>query len=297
MLEIRHSADGSGVGIVNPAGGVPQSIQFDLWSSSDCGALTDYLQKLHPTCIEILDPANVPIRLADLLLALKVPLEIFIADGGLFAREGERLSVLPARCLGTTEIDGGRWREIVEAADRILVPCEQARAYAARFLPERKIAPVEQPVPTPHKAMRRQRLGVIHRLGVLAARGCAQEHWLSRKIACTFRMTHPDLVLVVIGRTRDDLDLMRVGNTFVVGAVDAAEFVSVVLAYDLQALFISVTRPLFGHPILTAAVRSTLPIAYFDWSMGRAERTDEDLPLDPRSTLEAITAALGQWVS
>ena len=110
-------------------------------------------------------------------------------------------------------------------------------------------------------------------------------------------MTHPDLALIVIGRTRDDLDLMRVGNMFVTGAVDAAEFESVVMAYDLQALFISVTRPLFGHPILAAAIRSTLPIAYFDWSMGRAEQTDEDLPLDPRSTLEAITAALGQWVS
>jgi GT2 family glycosyltransferase len=298
MLEIRHSADGSGVGIVDPAGGVPQSIEFDLWSSSDCGALTDYLRKLRPTCIEILDPANVPIRLADLLLALKIPLEIFIADGGLSARDGERLSVLPARCLGTTEIDGGRWREIVEAADRILVPCVQAWAFAARFLPERKITLVERPNATPYNATRRrQRRGAAHRLGVLAARGCAQEHWLIRKIACTFRMTHPDLALIVIGRTRDDLDLMRVGNTFVAGAVDAAEFESVVIAYDLQALFISVTRPLFGHPILAAAIRSTLPIAYFDWSMGRAERTDEDLPLDPRSTLEAITAALGQWVS
>src|SRR5262249_25592543 len=116
-------------------------------------------------------------------------------------------------------------------------------------------------------------------------------------IACAFRTMNPDLAVTVIGRTRDDIGLMRIGNAFVTGPVDAAEFESIVATYDLQALFVSVTRPLFGHPILSAAAKSALPMAYFDWSMGRTEARSKDLPLDPRLTLEATTIALDRWMS
>jgi GT2 family glycosyltransferase len=294
ILEIWHSANGCDVRFVDPAGGVPQSIQFDLRSQDDRDAFADYLRRERALRIEILDPANVPVQIVDLLLAIKIPLDIFIADGGLFARDGTWVSALPARCLGSDEAHADRWREI---ADRILVPCEQARAFAARFLPEHKIVAVEQSGAMPCEATLPRRRGTICRLGVVTARGCAQEHWLARKIACSLRATHPDIAITVVGQTRDDLALMRIGNTFVTGAVDAGEFESVMMAYGLQALFINVTRPLFGHPILTAAVRSGLPAAYFDWSVGRGRARGEDLPLDPRSTFEAIMIALARWVS
>ena len=66
----------------------------------------------------------------------------------------------------------------------------------------------------------------------------------------------PDVTITVIGTALDDMALMRSGNAFVTGAVDAEEFEHLVDAYDLRYLFISATRPLFGHPVLRSLFRA-----------------------------------------
>jgi hypothetical protein len=51
---------------------MPQSLQFNLSFSRECESLIDFVQSMQPSRIEILDSTNVPFRLVDLLLKLKV---------------------------------------------------------------------------------------------------------------------------------------------------------------------------------------------------------------------------------
>ena len=117
-----------------------------------------------------------------------------------------------------------------------------------------------------------------------------------REIAHALTDARPDVTVTVIGATLDDFSLMRIGNTHVTGAVHDADLEQVAESYRLDVLFASVTQPLFGHPLLTAAFNSSRPLAYFDWSMGRVKPTKGDLPLDPNLTLEAIVAELKRWM-
>ena len=51
-----------------------------------------------------------------------------------------------------------------------------------------------------------------------------------------------------------------------------------------------------GHPLLTAAFGSSCRLAYFDWSNGHLEASEDDLPLDPNLSLQAIVAKLERWM-
>ena len=44
---------------------------------------------------------------------------------------------------------------------------------------------------------------------------------------------------------------------------------------ELGRLFENLTRPLFGHPLAAAAHALSLPLAYFDWSMGEPSQDAE----------------------
>jgi len=78
--------------------------------------------------------------------------------------------------------------------------------------------------------------------------------------------------------------------------VTADEFEQLVDALGIGYLFVSATQPLFGHPILTTALSSSRPIAYFDWSMGRIKPQKKDLAIDPRSSLDDVIGALNRWM-
>ncbi len=106
----------------------------------------------------------------------------------------------------------------------------------------------------------------------------------------------PDLEVTVLGDTLDDLSLMQLGNTHVMGPVQATELERIANSYGLDGLFVSATQPLFGHPLLTAAFGSSCRLAYFDWSNGHLEASEGDLPLDPNLSLQAIVAKLERWM-
>ncbi|MGA2795230.1 MAG: glycosyltransferase, partial [Roseiarcus sp.] len=157
IVEARCDADGPKVRIFNPAGGSPQSVQFDLASSSERAALIGYARGLRPSRIEILDPSRLPVPLANLLLELKVPYDLFIADAGLLDRSSDPVPPIAmgsrasgprrgaSRAKPATDAAPWRanWRTIADKAGRILAPCGQAEAFAATILPERKILRVD----------------------------------------------------------------------------------------------------------------------------------------------------------
>src|SRR5262249_10832073 len=148
---------------------------------------------------------------------------------------------------------GGReategWLNMVRGAQRILVPCEHAEAFAMRFLRKLGSWKIEASGGQLHRRIRCTGEPTGARVGLLPLRGCVEEQWLMTQVACALRDIRPDVSLTVVGATLDDLDLMSIGNTFVTGAVEPEEFELVVKAYDLGCLFVSVARPIFGHP-------------------------------------------------
>ncbi len=313
ILEVRNRADGAIVRIKNAAGEMPQSLQFNLSASSECELLMDFIKCNEPSRIEILDPANTPFPLIDLLLNLKVPYDIFIADAGLLGRHNKQNFATAARSLSTYESDKrcetrckaakatwkgtDPWRRIAKGAQRIIVPCAQSEAFAASVLRQGTIDKIE-------RAYKRQRIPVLRNrrktpachLGFVPVRSCAHEQWLMRETARQLGRLRPDISMTIIGATLDDIGLMRGGNVFVTGAVEPGEFEHLVDALGVEHLFVSTTQPIFGHPNLAIAFSSRLPTAYFDWSVGQSTPKKKDLAIDPRSSLADLIGALDRWM-
>jgi hypothetical protein len=106
----------------------------------------------------------------------------------------------------------------------------------------------------------------------------------------------PDVPITIIGATLDDIALMRNTSAFVTGAVAPDEFEQLVAALGVTCLFISTVRPLFFHPILSIVSSLSIPIAYFDWSMGCDKVRKNDLAIHPGTSLEDLVDGLKQWI-
>ena len=117
-----------------------------------------------------------------------------------------------------------------------------------------------------------------------------------RGLISGLRREQPGLDFVVVGSTSDDGDLLRTGDVFVTGAVDAAELEALFRRYRLDRLVLCLTEPMFGHPILSAVMTSVLPVAYFDWSRGRCSARTGDLPLDPSLSTAGAVTRLVPWL-
>ena len=117
-----------------------------------------------------------------------------------------------------------------------------------------------------------------------------------RGLISGLRAEQPGLDLVVVGSTSDDDSLLRTGDVFVTGSVDAAELEALFRRYRFDRLVLCVTEPLFGHPILSAVMTSVPPVAYLDWSGGRCPVRSGDLPLDPLLSTAGAVTRLAPWL-
>jgi GT2 family glycosyltransferase len=301
ILEVR----GNKVTIFDPGGGVPQSLRFDLAALTDGEALIAYLRKLQAPHIEIFDPVAVPFRLLDLISELKLPFDLVIADAGFLGRRGAAALLAATRSVcascgvaANNEAFVARWRESANNAEHILAADEHAKAFAASLFPQRRIIAMESSVdrrgPSPWRPTSRE---PARSLGLLPVRRGAQEQWLIASIARAFKTAQRDLTLTILGVTVDDAALMRIGNTHVTGALDDEEIETLYDWYDLDALFVCTTQPLFGHPHIIAVCSSSRPTAYFDWSNGEVAVRPGDLALDTKLAVDAIVAELDCWLT
>jgi GT2 family glycosyltransferase len=312
ILEVRYQANGAIVDLKSPAEAMPQSLQFNLSRLGECEALVDFLKSNEPSRIEFLDPTNTPFRLVDLLFRLKIPYDLFMADAGFLGRHNEATVATAVQSLRISEPAMGgevrsrsivdranwtkRWRQIAEGAQWIIVPCAHAEAFAASVLPQRSIAKIDRAYESRSRKTRKRRKTARCHLGFVPVRCCAGEQWLINEIARQLGKIRPDISITVIGAALDDIDLMRSSNVFVTGAVDPEEFEHLIDVLDVGNLFVSTTRPLFAHPILSIVSSFSLPTGYFDWSRGHVTSKKTDLPLDPRSPLDDLIGALSQWM-
>src|SRR4029077_11888553 len=137
--------------------------------------------------------------------------------------------------------------------------------------------------PSRRRADRRLGQTAAPHLGLVPVRSCPYEQQLMTETVRILGRIRPDLPITVVGAARDDIDLMRNSNAFVTGRVEPDEFEQLVDALGITCLFITTARPLFAHPALSVVFSSSLPIAYFDWSMGNNKVEKKDLAIHPHS--------------
>jgi hypothetical protein len=312
VLEVRHGAEGTTVEIKNAIGGIPQSLRFNLARSKDHGLLADFIKNINPSRIEFLDPANTPFGLTDLLLKSRIPYALFIADTGLAGSRNNEIFTTPVRCLAPPKNDNAvaaeskttvtelnwitRWRAIAEGAEQIIVPSAQAEDFAKRFVSQTAGKSIVRTGENRGLAMHRRHEAVGRHLGFLPVRSNISEQLLMTQTARQLSSIRPDIATTVIGTTLDDVELMRSSKAFVTGTLNDQEFDHLVDAYGITNIFISVTRPIFAHPILSRAALSHLPTAYFDWSAGRVKARKYDLPIDPKLPLSNLIGVLNDWI-
>ena len=313
VLKVRCGAQGLLAEITDPAGGIPQSLRFEAAPSGDCRILFNFLHSVEPERIEIVDPGHAPFGMIDMLLKLKIPCDIFIADAGLVGPEDAQPCAEAVRPSFVAQPNRRRgdadkvntapefrewkefWGEIAANAEEILVPCPHAQAFATTALPHRAIRKITLSAENCRKSKGENKT-TGDRLGFVPVRSCAHEQWLMGKVAEAFSRIRPDLSISIVGTTLDDIGLMRNPNTFVTGAVGAKEVERLAASLSLDRIFVSTTRPLFGHPIISAVQSCRLPIAYFDWSRGSLKPDQGDLPIDPNAPLDRLVDELSEWM-
>jgi GT2 family glycosyltransferase len=295
ILEMRQDSDGVNARFLDPSGDQPQSVRFALASLEERSAMRAYLRKLRPTSGEFIDIARVPVAIADLLSDLDIPFDMFIADAGLL---GEHHGIgwgiqKPAR--GEDRPVKMTRRAIADRARGILAPSREARAFARTLLPDRTIN-LEAP-PRRARANPAPDAKSARNLGIVSIRSDVHEQRLLSAVARGLGEDRSDASITVVGATLDDIHLMQFANVHVVGKVDEGEFARAIEVYQLSALFVVATRPIFGHPMLSRAAASGLPFAALDWTMGGVKPRRRDLAINPHLGLDAIVAALVAWVA
>ena len=115
-------------------------------------------------------------------------------------------------------------------------------------------------------------------------------------VIAALRRTMPGLEIVVTGGTLNDDELFRVGNAFVTGPMDADELAIAFRRLRLDRVLCCLARPLFGHPVPSAAMMAGLPVAYLDWSCGHCAVRASDLPLDPQLSMTDVVERLVPWL-
>ena len=274
--------------------------------------MVDFIKSNEPSRIEFLDPTNTPFALVDLLIGLKVPYDLFIADAGLLGKRAGKY--LPAAIRAAEQrhckpfnaspnVAGemrkwpDRWRRVAQSAQQIVVPDVQAEAFATSVLPQSITNNIHRTYKKSRPAMRKCRDAPAHHLGFVPVRSCAHEQWLMSQIARQLGTLRPELSMTVIGAALDDISLMHISNAFVTGAVEPPEVEHLVGVLGVERLFVCAALPIFGHPTVSATFSIGLPIAYFDWTPGLSKLNNKDLTISPRSSLADIISALDQWLA
>jgi O-antigen biosynthesis protein len=303
LLEISQGRSGMVVRPTGPDGAAPQNIAFKISDASEQDAFDRFLDAIRPSRFEIIDPARTPLPLIDHLIRKQWPYDLVIGDAGLFYPP-ERF---PCAFAGSNGVRSDRsdgeasrqiehwqhhWRNIVNGAATVMAPCPMAKAFACCHLPEIALKIVVVTEATPWSKPR----PFGERLGLITLRNSADEFQMIHDVSQAILGRHPSMKLVIIGSTMDDRRLMQHSNIHITGAVEPDEFGRVVEQYDLGAVLLADTMPLFGHPLAQAAMASGLSLARFDWSDGTYRGRDPDLLIDIHSTSAAIADAVLGWM-
>ncbi|MBV9630403.1 MAG: hypothetical protein JO230_20085, partial [Xanthobacteraceae bacterium] len=310
IASVEPIPSGTAIAFEEADRGNPQSVVFRLTEAKQRAALTDYLQKLNLDRIEIADPAKLPLDLVELLTKLGHPLDVLIADAGwlcprgaLQQADGAACATIgqPAPCRSCaatlTDISGEvwrtRWASVLRNADHVLAPNETARTLLKTVL-EREVTLLGGRTAKRSREARPPK-GKAGYCGIIPYGITARELDRIRRIARQLRRAAPDMLVVILGATLDDLGLMSIGNVFVSGPIEPDEYATAFRRYALTSLFLPTLNAVFGHPAIAAADRSDLPVAAFDWTQASWTPRPQDLSIDPFLGDAEVADILSHW--
>ena len=306
---IETNLRGTQIEVLNPNGRCfSRQLRFDLSSLEDRDAVVQFLKGQAPARIHFFDPLKTPFELVDLLLELKAPYEMVIADAGLLGSAGAaRLLAVndelkEDRSVHRIEDEHWqeRWRKIAKRADKILMAdCfgnDAAKPLPYNFFQERGFS---QERGAPNSLRAAKTFGGkfnAPRLAFLPIRPSADEHRITSAIIQELASAGLELNFIVIGATLDDDALMRHESVHVTGPIHESELEPVVNQYGVDFLFVNVSQPLYGHPLFAAGLNCSRPTAYFDWSEGATPARKGDLAIALNSPLSKIVDSLLAWI-
>jgi GT2 family glycosyltransferase len=288
ILEIQYRRGCIVAKLLDARDAMPQSIEFVLPPPGDPSDLLRFLRQLSLQRIEFFDLSRISSAVVKGLLKLSIPYDIFLAH--------TELGLEQASSRDSDQVakeDAIFFRHVVAEAGRVLVHDAQAEAIA-RSLALDGITRLAAGTTTA-KERRFSKRPVAVRLGLVPVRQCAQEHQFMREVIARLAVVQPSLDIVVVGGTHDDTDLMRAG-AFVTGPVEPSEMHRLFRHYQLDRVLLCLTRPLFGHPLLSTVMTCKLPVSYLDWSRGHCPFRAADLPLDPSSPAGDAAGRLLPWL-
>jgi GT2 family glycosyltransferase len=279
ILRLAPGPDGWIGKLCGAAGEAPQSLRFQLTDRKEEGRLLAYLRLQKLDRMEFVS-SPIPMTVLKSLSSLSLPYDIFFSDA---IDHGQK-----------DRAYGAFWRDFVAQAARVLAFDAQAEAVATAQDWRRAITRLDAAKVIPVRPRRSVRAGV--HLGLLPVRGDAQERDVIRDIVTHFKKARSATETTVLGKTLDDVGLMRMADVFVTGDLSPDELQSTIRRLELDHLFICLAKPLFGHPLVAAAGACGLPVGYFDWSRGRGPTRKGDLVLDPSLASIQLCSSLSKWL-
>ncbi len=249
-------------------GSSPQAAQLNLDTETGATEAAAIITRLHPERVEILEPNPLP-RLIDLIRQLGLPIHPWLTAGTL----SEAITSLPDET-------------------PLFAPGRIAQAFAKAHWPERKIILQNWPIrPLPLEPVH----GAKRSLAIVPSVPSPASLRMIRRLADGLRRCAPSRSVVVAGATCDDDRLMSCANVFVTGKVAADETGDVLAPHNPGWLLTDFDEPAFGHPLIEAARRASIPVAYRDWSAGSAKPRKTDLAIPPDTDEEGFVDAVIAW--
>jgi len=265
--------------ILDPAGGSPQSIAFDVAAGEGRRAFLAVLADLKMQSLEIAEPDRIPDGcLAQ--LAERFVYDILVTDTALATSMRTGSGVHPD------------WSSLIAGARRVAAIGQSGADFSVAVLGLQVAKLRDAPTPGP----KRRGAAGPPRLGLLALRASALEFRFIRELSDRAASANKDVEIIVLGTTLDDLRLMQRTNLMVTGEIAADDIATLIEAHGITKLVLDIGEPAFGHPLVEALSASGLPTAATEWiPISRRGRTP-GLRLRPTSDVGETIAAVSDWL-
>ena len=253
----------------------PQSLRFDLAVAADEKRFWTCVKGLAPDVVELVAPDHIPSQVLD-RVRLQHPYDILVADAELAELTNQGWQLKPS------------WQLLVDGARKLIGADDEAE----NFLREIGLGSRRKPKAVRRRRAKRSPAG-SSRLGIIALSISADEFRAIKGFSLQLLAIRPDLDLVVIGGTLDDLRLMKMPNIYVTGSIKASELPTLLQAYGVDRFVFGLGGSVFGHPIGTAAAAVGLPSV----RLGYGSAASPDLCIKPGMPGSEVAQMIDVWLA
>ena len=234
--------------MVDPNGGLPQSVSFDIAADDDRRSFLKVLADLSPH-IEITDPVHLPPEVISYIKTENISYGLLVSDVAFAISSGGKRGVRPD------------WRAFINDAKAIIAIDRGGADFAKEVL---HLKPRAEIIACPGSQIAKKSK-TTNSLGILALRASAEEFHFIREMSVRIA-DKPELKIVVLGTTLDDIRLMQSPQVLVTGSIRPEEVGTVISGHGIGLLLLDLGDPMFGHPLISSLRATQLPVAEINWS-------------------------------